>query len=467
MTSRAAIYLRISDPKGDTADQFGLAVQERLCREYAERSGLTVQKVYADAITGTTEQRVGFGQLLADASAYTDVVVYAVDRLARHPRAGYALLETLQTAGLQVHTAIEGMLDLTDDAGALNFGVRIVMADAERRRIVRRLSEGKRQKVRGGQPIRPLNGYGFKDGEIYEPQAQFVRIMYQKTLEHGTHELRAELHAMGVLSPTGKPFWDRDALRKVLQNPTYRGEYVYGNDRSGRRRQADAVTCRVPQIVPDELWYAVQRAIAYRSTGAGKRGSRRDAWPLTGRLRCGECGGAMVGQLRKSKDKTRTYHYYRCGDKALSPHNRKGCLHTKSYGGDLLHATVREALVELNRSDEALRSAIAQPAPVRMDTTTAVREVEQQLSKARNAYLRGIDTEDEYAESKAMLTAQRAKLLALAEQGQVQTVADLGQARTALAEALAESDLYVTAVRLGLMASVSADGGLGLTLDPA
>ena len=44
MTSRAATYLRISDPKGDTADRFGLAVQERACREYAERTGLNVQR---------------------------------------------------------------------------------------------------------------------------------------------------------------------------------------------------------------------------------------------------------------------------------------------------------------------------------------------------------------------------------------------------------------------------------------
>jgi site-specific DNA recombinase len=441
-------------------------MQEEACRRYADRAGFTVDQVYRDVITGTAKTRGGFSALLGDLPHFDAVIIFAVDRLARTVQLGYALAQDIADAGVELHSALEGKLGLKDDNQALSFGLHVLISDSEKRRITRRLSEGKRQKVRGGQPIRPLNGYGFKDGEIYEPQAQFVRLMYQKTLEYGTHELRAQLHAMGVPSPTGKPFWDRDALRKIIQNPTYRGEYVYGNDRSGRRRQADAVTCRVPQIVSDELWYAAQRATAYRSTGAGRRGSRRDAWPLTGRLRCGECGGAMVGQLRKSKDGTRIYHYYRCGDKALSPHTRKGCLHTRCYDGAALHTTVREALVELNRNEEALRSAIAQPAPVRMDTTAAVREVDQQLSKARNAYLRGIDTEDEYADSKAMLTAQRAKLLALAEQGAVQTVADLGQAKSALTEALAESDLYQTVLRLGLMVRVAGDGGLHLTLDP-
>ena len=324
MTSRAAIYLRVSTDSQDTPEAYGLAMQEDACRRYADRAGFSVGQVYRDVITGTAKTRGGFSALLGDLPHYDAVIIFAVDRLARTVQLGYALAQDIADAGVELHSALEGKLGLKDDNQALSFGLHVLISDSEKRRITRRLSEGKRQKVRGGQPIRPLNGYGFKDGEIYEPQAQFVRLMYQKSLEYGTHELRAQLHVMGVLSPTGKPFWDRDALRKVLQNPTYRGEYVYGNDRSGRRRQADAVTCRVPQIVPDELWYAVQRATAYRSTGAGKRGSRRDVWPLTGRLRCGECSGAMVGQMGSSKKKTYviTGCSDLCGDQAGSGRDR-------------------------------------------------------------------------------------------------------------------------------------------------
>jgi len=364
-----------------------------------------------------------------------------------------------------VHTATEGMLDLEDDAGALNFGIRIIMADSDRRKITRRLSEGKKQKVRNGSPLKPLNGYGFKNGEIYEPEAQWIRHMYRKSLEFGTHELREELHQMGVLSPTGKPYWDRDSLRKLLRNPTYRGEYVYGNDRTGRRRLPDAVTCRVPQIVSDELWHAAQRAAEYRSTGAGRRGTRRDAWPLTGRIRCGECGGAMVGHLSRRSGSV-AYYYYKCGDRALSPHTRKGCTHFKNYPADEMHQVVREALTALKQNDAALRAAIAQPAPRPLDTSVSVRDIDQQLSKARNAYLRGIDSEDEYAETKVALTAQRAKLISLGEQGVVQPVIDLVSAQAKLAQALAQTDIYQTATELGMIVRVSATGAVKLALDP-
>ena len=469
MTPRAAVYLRISDPRGDTADRFGLAVQERACHEYAERLSLPVHQVYTDAITGTTETRIGFGKLLADAPAYTDVIIYAVDRLARHPRAGYALLETLQSAGLQVHTAIEGMLDLQDDAGALNFGVRIVMADAERRRIVRRMMEGKKQKVRGGKPLQPLSAYGYQNGEVYEPQAQWVRWMFEQALKVGTLELTTELGRLGVLSPTGKPFWDRDSVRRLLKNSTYRGEYVYGRERVSRRPLTEAISCPAPRIVSDETWYAVQRAMSYRSTGAGRRGSRTDIYPLTGRLRCAECGGAMVGQkstyTRKDGSKL-VHYYYSCGDRALSPHTKKGCSHRAFYNGERLHEVIWASLRSLAADPLTAAQQVVLPPAVKLDTTAGIRELDNQLSKARTAYLRGIDTEDEYAESKALLTAQRARLLALSEQHAIPPVADLGQVQQALAEAIDSTSLYEAAVRLGLMVRVAAGGEISLTLDP-
>lgn len=466
MNLRAAIYLRVSTDSQDTPEAYGLGMQEDACRKYAERAGFSVAQVYRDVITGTARTRTGFSALLGDLQLFDAVIIFAVDRLARTVQLGYALAQEIADAGVELHSALEGKLGLKDDNQALSFGLHVLISDSEKRRISRRLNEGKRQKVRGGQPIRALNGFGFRDGQIDEAQAQWVLFAFRKALEVGTKELVMELHRAGCLSPTGKEFWDRDSLAKMLRNPTYRGEYVYGNDRSGRRRLPEAVTCRVPQIVPDELWYAVQRATEYRSTGAGRRGSRRDIWPLTGRVRCGECGGALVGQTASNKT-LHAYHYYACGDKALSPHTRKGCAHRKSYRATELHTMVRDALTGLNASDDALRNAIAQPVPRALDTTAAVREIDQQLGKARNAYLRGIDSEDEYAESKATLSAQRARLLAQGEQGEVQAVADVGQAKAALAEVLTEDDLHLVAVRLGLMVRVFPGGAVRITLDPA
>ena len=45
----AVIYLRVSTE--DQADRYGLASQEKACREYATRQTLEIVKVYSDAET--------------------------------------------------------------------------------------------------------------------------------------------------------------------------------------------------------------------------------------------------------------------------------------------------------------------------------------------------------------------------------------------------------------------------------
>jgi len=290
--------------------------------------------------------------------------------------------------------------------------------------------------------------------------------MYQQALSTGVYGIVEQLAALGVPSPRGDNRWDPSRVIELLRDSAYRGEWVFGRVWRQRITQLKApISAPCPRIVSDELRHAVQHAAEYRSTGAGRRGTRRDAWPLTGRIRCGGCGGTMVGHLARRSGSV-AYSYYKCGDRARSPHTKKGCTHFKNYRVAEMHQVVRDALTALKQNDAALRDAIAQPAPGQLGTSVSVRDIDQQLSKARNAYLRGIDSEDEYAETKVTLTAQRARLIALRETGVVQPVINLVSAKEKLAQALAETDMYETATQLGLMGQVSATGAVKLTLDP-
>lgn len=466
MTPHAAIYLRVSTEGQAAADKYGLELQEDACRAYAKRSGFTVKQVYQDIITGTSSKRAAFSQLLGDLPAYHAVIIFSVDRLARTVPIAYGLAQEIADAGVELHSSTEGKLSFKDDGQATAFGLHALLADSERRRIVRRLSEGKKQKVRGGQPLVPIRAYGYQGGEVYEPEAQWVRWMFQQAASMGTHSIAHDLHRLGITTRAGTP-WNRDTIFKILRNSLYRGEYVYGRDRVTRKPLADAISCPAPRIVEDDLWHAVQRALDYRSTGAGRRNSRADMFPLTGRIRCSGCGGALVGiHSRTSSATRRMNHYYQCGDKALTLRNRKDCTHRKCYPVGDIHMAVWEALKDLARDPATLAHAITAPPPARLDTGKAVQDIEGQLSKARNAYLRGIDTEDEYAETKATLTAQRARLLALAEAGETPSVANPARATTALIEALGSENLQQAAVRLGLIVNVAPGGELSLTLDP-
>lgn len=464
MTRPAAVYLRTSDPnyarRAAKEDKYGLEAQEAACREYAARAGLRIDKVYTDAITGTSETRVGFGQLLADAHLYTDMVVYATDRLARHPRAGYALIETAHVAGLTIHTAIEGMVDLADDAGAMNTGMRLVFADAERRRIIARLNAGKLAKIRAGKTVTKLRKYGWKDDQVHPTESLWVAWIFNRALEVGVYTILSELHDQGVPTPSGREHWDSSTLNGILRDPAYRGEWMYGRPRIGRRiatvPQVMSVPCQ--RIVSDELWYAVQRAMDERKKGQGRRNTRSELFPLQGRIVCAECGRAMVGHRRDEK-----HAYYKCGDSRHPKSTQLGCGNPTYYPVAQIHAAVLGFLEVLAEQGSDLSSYLPNAAPAPRDVTPLLADIDARLRRVKDAYEAGVDGLGEYREKKAKLEAQRAAIVnAPIPLAPVIPEAD---ARAVLTEVLT-GDLAHVVARLGLRVKVGLGGALTVALDP-
>lgn len=461
MTPRpTALYLRISDPRGDREDRYGLAAQEAACRAYAERQGLTVAAVYTDTITGTTEQRQGFGELLAHAAQYTDLVVYAVDRLARHPRAGYALIEMAGLAGLTIHTATEGVIDLDDDAGAMNTGMRLIFADAERRRIAKRLMGGKIAKMKSGKTAHRLRAYGWKDDAVHEVEAAWARWIYERALEVGVYTIVEDLAERGVPSPTGRPRWDATMLNQMLRDSAYRGEWVFGRVRRDRPTALKApISAPCPAIVSEELWWGVQRALDARQTGAGRRGSRTDLFPLQGRITCAECGRSMVGH-RPKRDGPRAY--YVCGDGRHPLQQRRGCTHRTNYPTASIHDAVQDHLRALARAVD-LTAYLPAAQPQARDLRPHLEAVDKRLARVKEAYEAGVDSLAEYREKKARLEGERQSILN-APIPLVPKITDAA-ARAAIEQA-ANLELRDAVVKLGLRVKVAPGGELGLVLDP-
>jgi site-specific DNA recombinase len=308
--------LRVSTQAQAGEDRFGKAAQLADCIPYAERAGLRVVRVYADTITGTRAHRENLERLVEEASLYEAVLISSVDRLARRVPISYAVLGELLETGLEVHSTDMGVIDLDDDSSALNFGVRSVFADADHRKIVRRLRLGRHQKVLGkdgkpGTPVVPLNGYGFEDNEILESEAKWVRWAYERALEASIYQVTRELNDLGVPGPRGGR-WSDTTVKVMLRNPLYKGEYSYAKVRPGRKaRPADTVRCQVPAIIDAQAWERTQRALDSRRKGKGRTGSRIALFPLMGRIKCGVCGGGMSGRkTTRRKYGTSTLEYY-------------------------------------------------------------------------------------------------------------------------------------------------------------
>ena len=469
MTPRpTALYLRVSTPGQVGEDKFGLEVQTRAAEHYAAAHGLPITQVYQDVITGTRATRKALDQLLDEASRYEAVLVSSVDRLARRTAIAYAVLEELLETGVEVHSADMGVIDPKDEMSSMNFGVRSVFAQAEHMRIAKRLHGGMMAKVRSGKPLVPPNGYGWKAGEVFEEEAQWVRQMYRWAREGWTTaQILNELNRLGVPRRTGAK-WSDSTVKYILRNPIYKGLYAFGRPRSGRGDGKNLVTCEVEAIVPPAEWEAARRALEDRRKGGRPfRSLNRDVFPLKGRVRCGLCGArmsAVTNEIHPSRPYQRTpHHYYRCYRMYARPSMGEPCPHRRNYGTKKLHAFVFERLRELLSDDSGLAGALPTQAPPTLDTGPAIATIDKRLKNLKMLALDGVIPPDEYKETRAELESQKEALRTPAPL--VFVPPNLEVARTALAEALLSDNLDQVSRALDLQVRLFPEGRVELSLN--
>ena len=107
---RAVIYARYSS---DTQREASIEDQIEICRRYIDRQGWTLVENYKDrALSGASDQRPAYLQMLADADAHRfDVVVSeAIDRLGRRLSEVARLHDHLEFRGIAFHAVNIGQV---------------------------------------------------------------------------------------------------------------------------------------------------------------------------------------------------------------------------------------------------------------------------------------------------------------------------------------------------------------------
>ena len=116
--------------------------QERELRQWAERLGVEVVAVYADAMSRARSDRAALGAVLnaAHRREFDVLLVWALDRVSREGigrMVGY--VEQLRTAGIRVLSHQEPWLDTGGPVGELVLALFAWVAKQERERISERV----------------------------------------------------------------------------------------------------------------------------------------------------------------------------------------------------------------------------------------------------------------------------------------------------------------------------------------
>lgn len=293
----AVIYARYSS---HAQREESIEQQVAVCREYCERRGYDVLRVYSDAAKSgrSTEGREAFAAMIADARAgeFGAVVVYKLDRFARDRYDSVLNKKRLRDCGVVVLSAMENIPE----------GPEGRLMESVIEGVAEWYSADLSQKTRRGMLANAekcmANGvavFGYDVGEdgryvVNEGQAAIVRRIFAEWLagRPGAHIAR-DLAAEGVRTAAGRRPGKNFAFN-VIHDARYRGVYRWGDV---------TIDGGMPAIVDAETFRVAN--LRKRATAAP---NRTHEYPLVGRIYDHETGAAMTGYSGRSKGKE--YLYY-------------------------------------------------------------------------------------------------------------------------------------------------------------
>lgn len=333
-----AIYCRVSTTE-QAEEGYSIGEQERLLIEYCNKNHFEVFKTYADrGISGKDiEHRPAIQELLQDASEkkFNMVISWKINRLSRKLSDAIKIVETLERYGITYRSYSEPFESDTP-AGRMQFQMMALIGEFERSTIAQNVKMGMCAKARAGEwcgGVAPL-GYNWVRMEgtenssrkksrlvIDEREAETVRLIYELYASgKGYKAIVNKINKEGYKTKHGNEF-SVAQLRTILTNPVYIGKVRFNvrRDWNEKRRHninpEPIITEGIHKpIISEELWNRVQNMIEAKS---GKPSRIYDGeYPLTGILRCPECGAGMVISRTTNtlKDGTKKrIVYYACG----------------------------------------------------------------------------------------------------------------------------------------------------------
>lgn len=173
---KIAAYMRVSTKDKQTTDSQRQAIQTWAKQNHIKPSALVW---YADKMSGSIAKRPELEKVMRaiNDKKINTLVVFRLDRLARHTRDGLQLLATLGEKGIRVVSVSEN-IDFSSTTGKLIASILLSVASWEREVIVERIKAGLKATSK---PIgRPRNNDRLKTiRKLYDSGMKVADIAYK------------------------------------------------------------------------------------------------------------------------------------------------------------------------------------------------------------------------------------------------------------------------------------------------
>jgi DNA invertase Pin-like site-specific DNA recombinase len=318
---RTALYVRISSDRQDI--DLSTAAQLRALREYAARNGHTVVREFVDqAETGRTAYRPQFREMISLARRadrpFDLILVYKYSRFARSREDSIVYKALLKKSGVQLISITEPVDDSA--VGRLMQAIIECIDEFYSENLGEEVTRGMRESASRGFYLSSRAPYGLKkvkvnDGakertrlELEEAKSGVVATAFDRVLKReGLMEIIKDFESKGIPGPGGKG-WSKTSLHKMLANEVYTGTIVWGRN-SKRGLPPVRVENACPAIVSREVFEEAHALLGQRAFIHTHPRRVSSQFLLSGLVRCGHCGKALIGMNAKSGE----FSYYVCG----------------------------------------------------------------------------------------------------------------------------------------------------------
>ena len=399
---KAVAYMRMSTDK----QEHSIDSQWRLIKEYADRNKFSVIHKYEDeGISGrAAEKRPAFMQMIDDSESgeFEVVLIYDSSRFARNLKDSIVYKSILKQNGVDLISITEPILD--EDNALITDALMGAMNEMYSRKLSKNVRRGQEQKVLRGEVctkppfgyIRPSPGATF---EIVPEEAKIVQYIFEQYKEGRTfYGLATELSKSGIKTRRGNLF-DARQVEYIIKNPIYKGYMKITT--SGRLHYTKADH---NPIIEEEFFDEVQDIYQNRQNRRGEKQmpkERHKHW-LSGKIRCGICGGAY--------SYNRSYggrnDNFRCTNRMKGKCHDSPCITVNN-----MEQLFLQAIKEMSESTDQFEIHLVHSSkPVERDFESEMRKIKSALKRAKDAYLAEIDSLEEYKENKSRLENQIAIL---------------------------------------------------------
>ncbi len=324
---KAVAYARFSS---DLQREESIEAQVRAIKEFAEKNGYALQRVYIDrGISGTTDKRPEFQHMIDDAKKgkFDVVIVHKFDRFARSRYDSAIYRKELDKHNVKLISVIENFGDSPEMI--ILEGLLEAMSEYYVVNLAREVRKGLKENAlscrhTGGTPCL---GYDVDRDTmklvVNEWEAEAVKLIFKLYLEgYGYSYIIDELNKKGYKTKRGSSF-GKNSLYEILHNEKYTGIYVYNLSASKNaqgkfnrhKSKSDEEIIRidggVPQIISAEDFQKVQQMMKARQKKTATFKAKQE-YLLSGKIVCNECGCTYAGNSRKANPTHPIYISYRC-----------------------------------------------------------------------------------------------------------------------------------------------------------